>query len=76
MCVPLYWEHTSVSSPLTGGGSVCLHTQIHTPAVITVNRGYPAAIAAAGHPRQEHRTSYDIHPDRRGVPATLTYGAV
>ena len=81
MCVPLYWEHTLVSSPLTGGGSVCLHTQIHTPAVITGNRGHPAAIAGtrAGSralralDRREHRTSYDIHPDRRGVPAAVIF---
>ena len=79
MCVPLYWEHTLVSSPLTGGGSVCLHTQIHTPAVMTGNRGLRAP--ALGHERchgraraldrREHRTSYDVHPDRRGDPTAV-----
>ena len=33
-CVSMYKRHRSVSSPLTARGALCLHTELHVPAVL------------------------------------------
>ena len=47
---------------LTGRGALCLHTELHVPAELLGNRGYPAAIVAAGHAHRDPSKAAGVRP--------------